>query len=338
MKKLLLLVACVCMFASCGDDEKPTPDPVPSLIIGEWVYDDPGNGIWEKQKFLSNMKFYLSCMNMRPYLALEHVEGTYYYTEGSKKFTFTYQNVFGGITYQDAVVEDMNDYSYTASYYNDDNTFSGRYTYHKLIGKINLSFDESCVPQYGKMLPNAIVKGYKSNNEKLVVVNSSTGEIVAKPKAGRTYVNIITDEGIAYVEINVVDPVNLFPDYSSALNMNEAEVKKQWPDFCVHATPIANCIHYPIIANDYAEMAMIWLDDNKNVESVQISVKTTAKEEAERETEIHEYLSGKYEYQSLNNGIYMYFDMTNPQILPMAVYYSPKLNLIEYQKIIFNGR
>ena len=336
MKKLFLLLVCVCVLASCSDDEKSTPDPTPSLIIGEWVYDDLGNGIWEKQKFLSNMKFYLSYITMYPYETQENAEGTYYYTEGSKKFTFTYQNVLGGITYQDAVIEDINDYFYTASYYNDDNTFSGRYTYHKLIGNVNLSFDESCIPQYNKMIPNAVIKEYKSNNEELVVVNSSTGEITTKSKAGRTYINVITDNGIAYVEVNVVDPVNLFPDYSSALNMNEEEVKKQWPNFCIHATPIENCVYYPIIANDYAEMAMIWLDDNKNVESVQISVKTTVKDEDEREAEIHEYLSGKYEYQSLDNGTYMYFDMTNPQILPMAVYYSPKINLIEYQKIIFN--
>lgn len=59
MKKLFLLLVCVCVLASCSDDEKSTPDPTPSLIIGEWVYDDLGNGIWEKQKFLSNMKFYL---------------------------------------------------------------------------------------------------------------------------------------------------------------------------------------------------------------------------------------------------------------------------------------
>lgn len=337
MKKLFLLFACVCMFISCSDDEQKTPDSIPTLIIGEWIYDDPNNSIWEKQKFLSNMMFYVSYMRMRPiFAAQENAEGIYYYTEGSKKFTFAYQNVLGGTTYQDVVIEDINDYSYTASYYNDDNTFGGRYTYHKLIGKVNISFNESSIPQYDKLIPNAIVQGFESNNEEIAVVNSSTGEITAGAKAGRTYINVITDDGTAYVEINVVDPVNLFPDYSSALNMNENEVKKQWPDFCIYDIPIVNCIHYPIVANDYAEMAMIWLDDNKKVESVQIRIKTTAKDESERETEIHKFLSEKYEYQSLDNGTYLYFDMAHPQILPMAIYYSPELNLIEYQKIILD--
>lgn len=324
----------MCMLVSCSDDEQKTLDPTPSLIIGEWVYDDPDNGIWEKQKFLSNMKFYFSYMSMFPFTAQENAEGTYFYTEGNKKFTFTYQNILGGITYQDVVIESINDYSYTASYYNDDNTFTGRYTYHKLIDTVNVFMGESCIPQYDRLIPNSIIRGFKSNNEDIAIVNSNTGEITARSKAGRTYINVETDEGIAYVEVNVADPANLFPDYSSALNMNEEEVKKHWPDFCVYATPIDNCIHYPIIANDYAEMAMIWLDDNKNVESVQISVKTTVKDEAERETAIHQFLSDKYEYQSQDDGIYLYFDMANPQTLPMAIFYSPELNLIEYQKIV----
>lgn len=336
MKKFLLLLTCVCMVVSCSEDEQKTSNPTPPRIIGEWVFDDPENGIWEKQKFLSNMKFYLSYMTMFPYTAQENAEGSYYYTSDNSKITFSYQNVLGGITYQDAVIEEINDWSYTASYYNDDNTFTGRYTYHKLLDVEEMPFGESCIPQYDSLISDVTIKGFKSNNEDIAIVNPNTGEITAGSTFGRTYVNVITDEGIAYIEVNVKDPENLFPDYSPALNMNEKEVKKQWPDFCVYGEPVANCIHYPIIASDYAEMAMIWLDDDKNVESVQLSVNTTAIDEAEREKEIHKYLSTKYEYISSESGIYMYFDLSNPQELPMAIYYSPELNLIEYQKIILD--
>lgn len=335
MKKLILFFACVCMLVSCSKDDNVVIDNTPEKIIGEWVYDNPDNGIWEKQKFLSNMKFYLSYLYMNPFATQENAEGTYYYTEDSKKFTYTYQDVLGGRTYQDAVIENINDYSYTASFYNDDNTSSGRYTYHKLLDVVNLAFGESETPKYAILIPNININVFKSNNEDIATVNSSTGEITAGSKAGRTYINVITDEGIAYVEVNVTDPDNLIPDYSSALNMNEEEVKKQWPNFCVYATPVSNCIHYPIVGYDYADMIMVWLDNSKNVERVHVSVKTTVVGDSEREVAIHKYLSEKYDYQSSDNGIYIYIDRSQSQ-LPMAIYYSPKENLIEYQKIEIN--
>lgn len=338
MKKIFLFLACICIFSACGSDDETPVDSTSSteqLIIGEWVYDDPNGGQWEKRKFLSNMKFYYSYLHLRPYVAQENAEGNYYYTESSHKFTFTYQNIFGGIDYQDVVIESINDYSYTASEYADDNSFVGRYTYHKLIDVVDLNLGETNTPKYDRLIPNVNITIFKSNNEEVATVDSSTGEITAGTKVGRTYINVVTDEGIAYVEVNVTDLVNILPDYTSALNMNEEEVRMQWSDYCIYATPVANCIHYPLVGYDYADMAMVWLDDDKNVESVQIAVKTTVKNETERETAIHEYLSTKYEYQSKDNGVYMYFDLPQPQILPMAIYYSPSQDLIEYQKIEF---
>lgn len=336
MKQHLFLLACftacISLFISCSSDDDNEIVIDPTLIIGEWVYDAPDDGIWEKQKFLSNMKFYVSYLTLNPYSEQENTEGNYYYTEGSKKFTFTYQNVLGGITYQDAVIESINEYSYTATFYNDDNTFNGRYTYHKLIGSVSLIFNENNTLQYERLIPNANVNTFRSNNEEIAKVNPNTGEITAGTKAGRTYINVVTDEGIAYVEVYVKDPVNLIPDYSSALNMNEEEVKRLWPDYCIHAIPVANCIYYPIVGYDYAAMAMIWLDDEKNVESVQITVKTTVVNDVVREPELHKFLSEKYEYQSSENGIYTYYDFSQPQVLLMAIYYSPTDNLIEYQK------
>lgn len=333
MKKFLLAIVCLVGFVACDDDEKVivSGTSTSEMIVGEWVYDNPDIGRWEKQKFLNNMVFYYSCFNLNPYLDLDNMEGTYYYTQKDKKFTFTYANVLGGVTYQDAVIENISKYSYTATYYNDDASYTGKYTYHRLIDDVQICYGESVTPKYNRLITDTDIRTFLSNDTEIAEVDPVSGAITAGNKAGVTYVSVVTNDGDAYVEVVVVDPDNLFPDYSLALNMNEAHAKQVWPDYCVYAGPFfTDRIGYPVRGNAYAKMVTMWLDDNRNIESVQVELKSSTQD---IETEIHGFLSAKYEYQSQTDGIYMYFDFSQPDVLPLAVYYSPSLNLVEYQKI-----
>ncbi len=338
MKTKIIYLFLLLFLISCSNDdennvENSTTTGASKLIIGEWVYDSPSSGIWEKQKFTSDMKLTYSCLELNPYLRIDNADGNYYYTTGDKKFTFTYARVTGGTIYEDVVIESIEEYAYTALYYSDDGAYEGEYTYNKLVGEYNINIGESVTPNYAELIPDASISSYSSNDTGIAKVNSSTGEISGL-KAGVTYINIVTDLGTAVVEVTVTDSDNLIPDYSSALNMNETTVKNTWTNYCTFNPVLTDRVCYPIRGNDYAYMVDIWLDDNKNVELVQVEVNTTViTNESQREKAIHEFLSSKYSYQGQIDGVYEYFDFSQPDILPMVVLYSPSQNLIEYDKI-----
>ena len=59
---LLILIGITTLF-SCSSDESDGNNSRQLKvedIIGEWVYDHPEEGIWEKQKFMSSGVFYYS--------------------------------------------------------------------------------------------------------------------------------------------------------------------------------------------------------------------------------------------------------------------------------------
>lgn len=344
MKKNLLYFVAMIFLAACSDndnnvdDENNIGDKEPisaaTLIVGEWVYDNPSEGIWEKQEFRSNGKLTYSALTLNPYVRVDNAEGNYYYTTGDYKLTLNYSNIMGGTTYQDVVIKSIEQYSYTGTFYNDDNSYVGEYTYNKLVGECKINVGERFSPNYADMIKDANITSYTTNNTDIANVDMNTGEIIAQ-KAGVTYIKAHTDKGDAVVEVVVVDPDNLIPDFSSALNMNETTVKRTFTEFCTYSPSLYNRVCYPIRGNDYTDMVIIWIDDDKNVESVQVEVKTTSiPNDEQREKDIHAFLSSKYSYQEKNtNGIYIYFDFSQPNILPMAIFYSPSQNLIEYKKI-----
>ena len=94
-------------------------------------------------------------------------------------------------------------YSFTAKFYLTDGQSTGTFTYAKQLGSIDLKVDETILPEYDKMVESGtIITNYLSHNNKIAEVNSETGEIIAK-KGGRTYIDIVTEDGTAVLEVNV---------------------------------------------------------------------------------------------------------------------------------------
>ena len=339
MKKISILLAFLTLVvSSCCRDLEPMPEPSPEpnkpvgnseLIVGEWVYDDPINGIWEEQKFLSNGKLYYSAFYLNPYLWIENSDGIYMFTSNEKKMTLVYSSVLGEKTYLDVEIKEINDFSYTGRFINSDGSYGGTYTYHRLVDRKKISLRETITPAYGDITKESEIISYSSNDTSIVVVDSKNGRITAKERTGQTYICIQTTSGNAYVEVIVNDPNNLFPDFSAALNMNYMEVLDKWGD-CNKEYP--NTMRYPIRGNEYAKLATLWFDDGKNVNYLQIELKTPVSISS-TEKKVHEYLSTKYEYQYKEDGVYTYFDFSQPEILPMAIFYIPSENSVEYLKI-----
>ena len=335
MKKFFLFVSCVVTFVSCSSDDSggkgPGKTSVGEQIVGEWVYDNPSSGQWEKQTLRSNMTLNYSSLVLNPYVFVDEAEGSYYFTS-EDRFTMTYQNIMGYTSYADVEVKDIDKYSYTAVFRYEDGMYGGEYIYHRLIDDVELEFGESATPAYSRIITDAVVQYYYSNDEEIAKVNASSGEITASNHEGVTYINVVTNHGTAVVEVRVADPDNLIPDYSAALNMNEEEVKRQWPNYCTYNPPMTDRVCYPLRGDDYAQMVTMYLDSDRNVESIIVQLKEIAVGNEAQES-IRQYLGGKYEFQEYKNNHYMYLDVSQTGQLPMAVLYYPTQGMIEYVKL-----
>lgn len=332
MKKLIYLSLSIFFMTACCPEPDPVSVSVAELIVGEWVYDAPQDGRWEEVKLLSNGKLYYSSFGLNPYLFIENADGTYYFTSGDTKMTFAYPAVVGGMVYSDVEVVKIDKYASTWTFTNSNGSYGGTFVYHRLVDRVKVPLNGSLSLDYNEAITDSEIRSYSSNDESLVKVDSKTGEITVNDKVGQTYVCVNTANGEAYVEVIVYDPKNLFPDYSSALNMNRMEVMDKWGDY---NKEYANTMRYPIRGNEYAKLATIWLDESDNVNYVQIELKTPVSIST-TEKKVHDYLSEKYEFQYEEDGVYTYFDFSQPEILPMAVFYMPSKNLVEYLKLDLN--
>ena len=79
---------------------------------------------------------------------------------------------------------------------------------------------ERILPDYATLVQTDI-RGFKSHNTQILRVDEGTGEITAVGP-GLSYVDVITEEGTAVVEINVA---GLWPDYTTNLGQTMEEVK-----------------------------------------------------------------------------------------------------------------
>ncbi len=121
------------------------------------------------------------------------------------------------------------------------NTAGLEFTYGKLLLEVNIKSGETMKPNYEELIPDTNrptykninngemaqphIVGFSSHNSKIVEVDSKTGEIKAM-SGGRTYIDVITTEGTAVVEVNVA---GILPyDYCEFLGKTREEIYEQF--------------------------------------------------------------------------------------------------------------
>ena len=219
---LLILIGITTLF-SCSSDESDGNNSRQLKvedIIGEWVYDHPEEGIWEKQKFMSSGVFYYSNTSLGGWKFSNDSKDGRYSVENDNRITMNV--VLGGVTTKLMLkVLEITDYAYTAEYTNG-NASVGIFTYAKQVGNITVKPGEAYTPSYSQSV-KANIKGYASHDETIAKVNSNDGTITAI-SAGHTYIDIITDQGTAVYEVTVFDDENMFEDYSFAFGKTIQEI------------------------------------------------------------------------------------------------------------------
>ena len=196
---ILFCAVCICTLFSCDDDSKndstieiPEVD-IADEIIGEWVYDNPEEGSWQSMKFVAEGSFFCYSDNKDNWsTVLKDInKGSY----GVKGMAVSANN---GSTYLDMTVSKINGYQFTTRLH--ETTLD--IIFHKVVMRTHLNYGESIIPPYNELVDTTIVE-YKSHDENIAIVDSSTGEITAVANNGRTYVDIVTNSGTAVVKVMI---------------------------------------------------------------------------------------------------------------------------------------
>ena len=191
---LLLFILCTVLFSCCDSTTDIIPESdISEEIVGEWVYDNPEENVWQSMKFVAEGSFFCYSDNKSNWTErLKRInEGIY----GVKGLVISGAN---GTTYLDMTVSKINGYQFTGRL----NETTVDFTFHKVVRRIHLNFGESFQPEYLELVDANII-GYKSHDEGIAVIDEATGEITAMANNGRTYVDIITESGTAVVKVMV---------------------------------------------------------------------------------------------------------------------------------------
>lgn len=222
MKKLLFALMCVLSFVSCSDsssssEQSPDTTPVTDRIVGEWVYDRPSEGVWETMKFTSSGIFYYSNVDAAWKISNTKNDGRYYVNGNDVKGTYFLN---GTAQELDITIKKISDYALTALF----NNIGLSFTYARLIDTKHMKPEETYTPNYSVLVRSEII-GYSSHNPKVASVDATTGKITAV-SSGHTYIDVVTQDGTAVVEIISFDEDKMFDDfdYPSMLKKSVPEV------------------------------------------------------------------------------------------------------------------
>lgn len=214
MKKIIWIVICALLINSCFKEEEEVLSLTES-IVGEWVYDAPEEGRWEILKFTSSGVFFYSTSDISWRVKVND-NGGRYTLDGSNIFgTYKIEGVSMNLNIS---VSQISDYSFTARF----NDIGLNFTYAKLLDRKQIKPNESIIPDYANIVHSNIL-GFVSHKPKIASVDSNTGEITGV-SSGRTYIDVITDEGTAVIEVITFNPNDMFEDYSFALGQTIPEV------------------------------------------------------------------------------------------------------------------
>lgn len=277
MKKFFFLLVCTLCILSCNDDNEGNSLPVLDKIVGEWIYDHiDDEGIWEAQKFMPSGVFYYSNISTGGWKFSNDTNDGRYWIEDGNRVTCSYSMNGVSVTLK-MTITNITDYSYTAEY--NDGATLGTFTYARLIDKQRIKPGQKVVPDY-KQLVHAAILGYKSHKTNVATVDPSSGEITAVA-SGHTYIDVVTDQGTAVIEVISFDEDNMFEDYSFALTKTIPEIVEHEGDDYEHRDDemalvyvsdhfLVDTVMYMTGLNDKTHVEYVQLILNDNVSSTQI--------------------------------------------------------------------
>lgn len=232
--KFLILLSLLLAYSCSKDGDVPGPyKSFIDVLSNTWIYEEPENGVWEKDRFTPSGIFY-STYTLSAYGISENVSGNYSIMNGNQ-IIGQYRLSSGTQMNLDWTINDLNELQMTYT----QNTVGGlRFTVNRLLAELNMNYGETMIPDYKSLIPGEItiyhtydnpekgcpqIQGFSSRNNRIATVNAATGEIKAVSK-GRTYVEVISNLGTAVIEVNVISSL-LGDDYEGYVGITKEQVK-----------------------------------------------------------------------------------------------------------------
>lgn len=323
----LLAILCFASFVACdSDSDSGSTEGQLSIgqLLGEWVYDHPEEGVWEMQKFMPSGVFYYSNASLGGWkFSNDTKDGRYTVEDGNR---VTMNVVMGGVQMRLMLkVLSISDYSYTAEYTNGGASV-GVFTYAKLLGSVMLKPGESHTPDYSQIV-SAPINGFGSHDTDVVRVDAGSGTVTAV-SAGHTYVDIMTDEGTAVYEITVFDYDDMFEDYSFAFGKTIPEIVEVKGSDYIWRDDKNGLIYH---SDDFLTDTVTYITgvyDNTHVEYVLLNLNDNV-----ASSRIRDFLGGKYELLSSDNGLHSYVTDMEAGGKPVAVMYDENRSTLVFTMI-----
>ncbi len=170
------------------------------LLVGTWIYDNLAEKEWQKTTFTSDGFAHVEwTLGVYPYLD-ESADG--HYAMDGDRFRFTVRTNDGVSLTNIWETLQINDFVWTYRAFDGGGAAVGSYTGQRLLATVTLKPESTETPDYASLAFGKEITGYEAHNLSVAVVDKSTGKITAKAK-GRTYVDVVTQEGAGVVEVIV---------------------------------------------------------------------------------------------------------------------------------------
>ncbi len=316
MKKIIWIAICALFLNSCCKDGESEEFLSVDKIVGEWVYDVPEEGRWEILKFTSSGVFFYSTDDITYHVSEENIGGRY--SMSGSNILGTYK-VEGTTMNLNITVSQITDYSFTGLF----NNIGLKFTYAKLLDRTQIKPKESIKPDYSKLV-HANIISYSSHKPKIATVDSNTGEITGIA-SGKTYIDVITDEGTAVIEVVVFDIDDMFEDYTFALGYTVPEVLESIGEKFLASDDTIGAVY---LVDNYVVDTLKFITghyDNTHVEFIEMILNRNI-----TGTQVINSLKNKYEVLSEDKPIHAFLTGHFINERPVAIVYDESRHLVSF--------
>lgn len=208
-------------------EKTPTPKQIRTALCHTWVYDVKEEENFEKDTFTESGVLYTYYYNTSLFEVRENQAAKYTIERGNHFITLSLVHDTTGramtmkIDWSIDTITPLQA-TFTTNLLNDSIELNNTFTYSRLISQFYVPVNHGITPVYNGLIPterqayktneNGKIKGYKmkapkikrfeSHDPYIATVNPETGQIVGIKK-GTTYIDVVTTEGTAVVEVIV---------------------------------------------------------------------------------------------------------------------------------------
>ena len=223
---LLASILVAGIFLAWKSAKTPTPKDIRAAMCHTWVYDKMEENNREKDIFIESGVLYTSYC-MKNFNINVNDTGTYTIERGNHFITITKAQQKNGeivlmkIDWSIDTITPLQA-TFTTNMMNDSIELNNTFTYSRQISQLYVSVHHGLTPEYEELIPterqayksyeDGKITGYtikdpkiitfKSHDLNIATVNPKSGQIVGIQK-GTTYIDVVTTEGTAVVEVNV---------------------------------------------------------------------------------------------------------------------------------------